>query len=67
MPCGIGLLTCELAKRVGVNGKIIATDISRKQLDVAKKLTKKLKIFEYEDHTVNFFAIMETCVKKIRD
>jgi len=34
--CGIGMMTVELAKRVGPQGKVIAVDISEEQLALAK-------------------------------
>jgi ubiquinone/menaquinone biosynthesis C-methylase UbiE len=34
--CGIGMMTVELAKRVGPQGKVIAVDISEEQLTLAK-------------------------------
>ena len=39
--CGTGLFACELAKLVGKNGKVIATDISHEQLELAKENAKK--------------------------
>lgn len=35
--CGIGELSCWLAEQVGSNGKVIAIDISKEQLSLAKK------------------------------
>ena len=39
--CGTGLLTVELAKRVGPQGKVIAIDISVEQLVIAKNYAEK--------------------------
>ncbi len=36
--CGTGHMATEIAKIVGKNGKVIATDISQTQLDIAKKV-----------------------------
>ena len=46
--CGIGLFTCELAKLVGKNGKVIATDISHEQLEIAKKNARKQNLDNIE-------------------
>jgi ubiquinone/menaquinone biosynthesis C-methylase UbiE len=37
LACGVGLLTAEIARKVGSNGKVIAVDISSEQLEIAKE------------------------------
>lgn len=37
LACGTGIITCELAKRVGHSGKVIAVDASPEQLMIAKQ------------------------------
>ena len=46
--CGIGLFTCELAKLVGKNGKVIATDISKEQLEIGKKHAREQDLHNIE-------------------
>ena len=46
--CGIGLFSCELARLVGPHGKVVAIDISQKQLDIAKENSDKQKIKNIE-------------------
>lgn len=41
--CGSGITTLELAKRIGEDGKIVAVDLSEKQLKKAFKKISKLK------------------------
>ena len=46
--CGTGHMACELAKAVGPTGKIIATDFSEAQLDVARETAKAAGIHNIE-------------------
>ncbi len=39
--CSVGTLTMHLAEEVGKNGKVYATDISEKDIEIAKKRLKK--------------------------
>ena len=45
---GIGLLTCELAKLVGEEGRVIATDISPEQLKIARENAEKQNLNNIE-------------------
>jgi ubiquinone/menaquinone biosynthesis C-methylase UbiE len=46
--CGTGIMACELAKLVGIEGKIIAIDSSKDQLDIAIMNAKNNKIENIE-------------------
>ena len=42
--CGIGELTCWLAEQVGPKGKVVAIDISKEQLTLAKQRAKEQQL-----------------------
>ncbi len=50
--CGIGMLTAELAKRVGPQGKVIAIDISEEQLAIAKSYADENRL-----GNIDFFCL----------
>lgn len=60
--CGTGILTAELAKRVGPHGKVIAIDISEEQLAIAKFYADahKLGNIEFACLDVNSLAQLDT-------
>jgi len=45
--CGIGLLTCELAKEVGASGRVVGLDVSADMIDAARERAKGLANAEF--------------------
>lgn len=48
--CGLGILSQALAERVGPNGYVLGTDISEKQIAIAKTLTQRENL-EFRVHS----------------
>ncbi len=56
--CGIGTLTKQLAKRVGINGHVVAIDTSNHNVMITKKNTTQLKqVHVLHDETLDDFTI----------
>lgn len=55
--CGIGELTCWLAEQVGTEGKVVAIDISKEQLELAKKRAKEKKLSNIEFHELSIYDL----------
>lgn len=51
--CGIGELTCWLADRIGPNGTVTAIDISKEQLELAKRRAKEKQLSNIEFHELS--------------
>jgi 2-polyprenyl-3-methyl-5-hydroxy-6-metoxy-1,4-benzoquinol methylase len=62
--CGIGMMTMELAKRVGPRGKVIAVDISVEQLAIARHYadTQQLNNIEFICLDVHSLAQIDIAV-----
>ena len=61
--CSIGKLSVEIAKKVGSHGKVHATEVSQKSLDVAKKIAKK----EGVNHNISFVLENEETRHKLHE
>jgi 2-polyprenyl-3-methyl-5-hydroxy-6-metoxy-1,4-benzoquinol methylase len=57
LACGIGILSCKLAKESLPNGHVVAADISQEQLDVAKKNATEEKISNIEFIKISAYDI----------
>ena len=61
--CGVGLLACGLARLVGPKGKIIATDISEKQLAIASENAQKQNLHNIEFVECSAFELDKLKIK----
>ena len=61
--CGIGIFTCEIAKLVGKSGKVIAVDISTKQLELAQEEAERQNINNIEFIKCSVFEIEKLNIK----
>lgn len=60
LACGTGIMTCELAKRVGSSGKVTAIDISEEQLTFAKT-----KVQQENLSNVEFLTMLADDIEKL--
>lgn len=55
--CGTGHMACDLAAYLGPEGKVIATDSSKEQIEIAKQVAKAKNIKNIDFHICNVFDL----------
>jgi FkbM family methyltransferase len=55
--CGIGELTCWLAEQVGSQGKVVAIDISKEQLELARRRAKEKNVTNIEFYELSIYDL----------
>lgn len=61
--CGIGEMTCWLAEQVGPQGKVVAIDISREQLELARRRVKEKNLTNVEFHEISIYDLAKLNVQ----